>query len=92
MALRVKEIAKERGMSMGDLAEKMGISPISLSQSLYKNPTLGRLTEVANILEVDVADLFSPRENIHGCLFVNGKAVVINSKEELFELVEKMKE
>ena len=79
-------------MSMGDLAEKMGISPVTLSQSLNRNPTLGRLTEVANILEVDVADLFSPRENVHGCLFVNGKAVVINSKEELFELVEKMKE
>ena len=77
---------------MGDLAEKMGISPVTLSQSLNRNPTLGRLTEVANILEVDVADLFSPRENVHGCLFVNGKAVVINSKEELFELVEKMKE
>ena len=92
MALRVKEIAKARGMSMGDLAEKMGISPVTLSQSLNRNPTLGRLTEVADILEVDVADLFSPRENVHGCLFVNGKAVVINSKEELFELVEKMKE
>ena len=92
MALRVKEIAKARGMSMGYLAEKMGISPVTLSQSLNRNPTLGRLTEVANILEVDVADLFSPRENVHGCLFVNGKAVVINSKEELFELVEKMKE
>lgn len=91
MALRVKEIAKARGMSMGDLAEKMGISPVTLSQSLNRNPTLGRLTEVANILEVDVADLFSPRENVHGCLFVNGKAVVINSKEELFELVEKIR-
>ena len=92
MALRVKEIAKARGMSMGDLAEKMGISPVTLSQSLNRNPTLGRLTEVANILEVDVADLFSPRENVHGCLFMNGKAVVINRKEELFELVEKIKE
>jgi transcriptional regulator with XRE-family HTH domain len=91
MALRVKEIAKARGMSMGDLAERMGISPVTLSQSLNRNPTLGRLTEVANILEVDVADLFSPRENVHGCLFVNGKAVVINSKEELFELVEKIR-
>lgn len=78
-------------MSMGDLAEKMGISPVTLSQSLNRNPTLGRLTEVANILEVDVADLFSPRENVHGCLFVNGKAVVINSKEELFELFEKIR-
>ena len=91
MALRVKEIAKARGMSMGELAERMGISPVTLSQSLNRNPTLGRLKEVANILEVDVADLFSPRENVHGCLFVNGKAVVINSKEELFELVEKIR-
>lgn len=91
MGLKIKEVAKSKGVSMTDIADKLGINPITLSKSLNGNPTLSRLNEVANILEVDVADLFSPRENVHGCLFVNGKAVVINSKEELFELVEKIR-
>jgi hypothetical protein len=44
---------------------------------------------VANALGVDVSELFvSPRagEEIHGCIFVDGDPVVVNSKEELLKL------
>lgn len=90
MALRIKEIAKSKGMTMAEIAEIIGITPITLSQSLNGNPTLSRLTEVANALGVDVGELFDlPKsvEEIHGCLFVEGKPVVINNKDELLELV-----
>lgn len=90
MALRIKEIAKSKGMTMAEIAEIIGITPITLSQSLNGNPTLSRLTEVANALGVDVGELFDlPKsgEEIHGCLFVEGKPVVINSKDELLVLV-----
>ena len=77
-------------MTMAQIAEKLGINPITLSQSLNGNPTLSRLTEVANILGVDVSELFvSPRagrEEIHGCLFIDGDPVIVNSKEELLKL------
>lgn len=89
MALRIREIAKSKGMTMADVADKLGIKAITLSQSLNGNPTLSRLTEVADVLGVDVSELFvSPRagEEIHGCVFVNGEPVVVNSKEELLKL------
>ena len=90
MTLRVKEICKEKGMTMKELAEKIGINPITLTQSLNGNPTLSRLTEVAMILDVDVADLFTDRskEDVHGCIYVKGKPNLINNVEDLKKLLD----
>ena len=93
MALKIKEVAKSKGMTMAQIAEKIGITPITLSQSLNGNPTLSRLTEVADALGVDVGDLFvQPKvgEEIHGCIFVDGSPVVVNSKEDLLKLVKSL--
>ena len=90
MALKIREVAKSKGMTMAQIAEKLGINPITLSQSLNKNHTLSRLTEVADALGVDVGELFvQPRagkEEIHGCLFIDGDPVIVNNKEELLKL------
>lgn len=90
MALKIREVARSKGMTMAQIAEKLGINPITLSQSLNGNPTLSRLTEVANVLGVDVGELFvqprAGREEIHGCLFIDGDPVIVNSKEELMKL------
>ncbi|MBO5631237.1 MAG: helix-turn-helix transcriptional regulator [Aeriscardovia sp.] len=89
MPLKIKDVAKSKGMTMAQIAEKLGINPITLSQSLNGNPTLSRLTEVANVLGVDVSELFvQPRgqQDIHGCIFVDGDPVIVNSKEELLKL------
>jgi len=90
MPLKIKDVAKSKGMTMAQIAEKLGINPITLSQSLNGNPTLSRLTEVANVLGVDVSELFvQPRgkQDIHGCIFVDGDPVIVSSKEELVKLV-----
>ena len=89
MPLKVKEVAKSKGMTMKQVAEAMGINHITLSQSLNGFPTLSRLTEVADVLGVDVSELFvQPRAGaeIHGCIFVDGDPVVVNSKAELMKL------
>jgi transcriptional regulator with XRE-family HTH domain len=91
MPLRIKEVAKSRGMTMAQIAERLGINPITLSQSLNGNPTLSRLTEVADALGVDVGELFvqprAAKEEIHGCLFIDGDPVIVDSKQELLDLV-----
>ena len=89
MPLKIKDVAKSKGMTMAQIAEKLGINPITLSQSLNGNPTLSRLTEVANVLGVDVSELFvqpQGKQNIHGCVFIDGEPVIVQSKEELLEL------
>ena len=89
MALRIKELCREKQITMKDIAERLGINPITLSQSLNGNPTLRRLQEVADILEVSVSELFDNpiRNTIFGCLYVNGKPVLVNGKQEVLQLL-----
>ena len=88
MALRIKELCKEKHITMAEIADKIGINKITLSQSLNGNPTLGRLQEVANVLGVDVSELFErpQKETVFGCLYVNGSPVIIRNKEDLLFL------
>ena len=54
----IKNIAREKGMRIEDIANKMGITKGGLSKALNGNPTIGTLRKVADVLQVPVADLF----------------------------------
>ena len=57
--LRIKELLKEKGMTQVELAERLGITPISLNQQLARNTfTLDRLEEIADVFGIRVNDLF----------------------------------
>ena len=81
VVLRIKEIAKKKGMTMGHIAKRLGISPVNLSNSLNGNPTLNRLQEVANILEVPISDLFvnDTISKIHGFIEIDGTIHKVDS-------------
>ncbi len=84
MALRIKELCKEKHITMAEIAAKIGINPITLSQSLNGNPTLSRLQEVADVLGVGVNELFDTKiHSIYGCLWVNGKPYVVNTEDDV---------
>lgn len=91
MALRIKELCREKQIAMKDIAKRLGINPITLSQSLNGNPTLTRLQEVAGILGVSVPELFEETsfvsKEVHGCLFVDGNPVIVKNQEDLQKLV-----
>lgn len=92
MGLRIKEICKEKGVRMVDIADKLGINPVNLSSSLNHNPTLSRLTEVAEVLGVDVSELFEQPAHsaptINGFVEVNGTIHKIQSKQDLLNLID----
>lgn len=94
MALRIKELCKEKHITMAEIAEKIGINPITLSQSLNGNPTLSRLQEVADILGVSVPELFEPPtdNSIYGVLYVGRKAHLIENRQDIQELLKKIPE
>ena len=56
--MRIKEVCKEKGITVSQLAEKMGIKQESLSRAINGNPTLETLERIANALEVDITELF----------------------------------
>lgn len=56
--LRVKEICRDQGITLADLAGKMQITASALSQNL-KKPSFDTLEKLAVALNVEVADLFA---------------------------------
>lgn len=63
MKLRIKEICDEKGIMQKDLAEKINITEVGLSKSLNGNPTLQRLIEIADALQVPFLELFEKNPN-----------------------------
>ena len=59
----IKEVCKEKGITVSQLAEKMGIKQESLSRAINGNPTLETLGKIAAALNVPMWQLFaSPNE------------------------------
>lgn len=62
--VRIKEICKEKGMTLEQLAGKLGILRTSLAQAMSRNNfSVEKLNEIADALSVPVWQLFvSPEE------------------------------
>lgn len=92
VALRIKQIAKKRGYTMVQVAEKLGVNPVSLSSAINGNPTVATLEKIANVLGVDVADFFEKDDRspvINGYVEVNGEILKILSVADLEKALEK---
>ena len=61
---------------MADLANRLNITAVSLSQSLAGNPTYSRLRTIADVLNVDITELFTSKQGkqplIDGFIEING--------------------
>lgn len=64
MKLRIKEIIKEKGTTMSEVAEKIGTKQAALSRAVSKdgNPTLSLLARIADALGVDITELFDDKD------------------------------
>lgn len=80
MNFRIKEICREKGIMLKDLAGMIGITEVGLSKSLNGNPNISRLEEIASALDVSVTELFEkPEEGVIHCPNC-GKAIKLNPK------------
>ncbi|GCB37063.1 helix-turn-helix domain-containing protein [Bacteroides faecalis] len=88
MALRIKELIKEKGTTVKDLAQKMGISNVGLSQHINGNPSVEVLERIASALDVDISELFTPSSGgIIGVVRIRDTNYNINSVSDLWNLV-----
>lgn len=91
MALRIKEVIKEQGTTVQELADKMGISRVGLSQHINGNPSVEVLERIASALGVQVPDLFEKSsDEVIGAVRIGNDTHVINSKEDIKKLAEKL--
>ena len=56
--MRVKEILKDKQMTLNDLAQKLGVSRQALYLQINNNPRISSLQKIADALGVPVAQLF----------------------------------
>ncbi|KAB4457057.1 helix-turn-helix transcriptional regulator [Bacteroides thetaiotaomicron] len=67
MGLRIKEVIKENGTTITELADKMGINRVNLSNMINGNPTYETLEKIATALGVNITELFDqPKNNTTG--------------------------
>lgn len=93
MKLRIREIAKEKGMTIKDVAEKAEMYQSALSRILTdekSNPTLSVLKSIADALGVSVAELFENNE-VAGFVRSGGAVHEINSVSDLEKLLSELK-
>lgn len=64
MTLRIKELIKEKGTTVKDLAQKMGISNVGLSQHINGNPSVEVLERIASALDVPMWQLFASQKEV----------------------------
>lgn len=75
--LRIKEIAKEKGVTLEVLSNKIGVNRVTLSRTINGNPTVDTLQKIADALEVSVRELFEPEKTEPIYKNVNGEFKVI---------------
>lgn len=56
--LRIRELLKEKSITISELADKMGIHRVTASNIINGNPTAESLQSIADILGVTIAELF----------------------------------
>ena len=65
---RIKELCKERGIQMGELARRIGYSKQStLNQAIERGLPSNRLIDIANVLNVSVPELFTAHQQTITC-------------------------
>ena len=90
--LRVKEILKERGIKMKELAQQIGITPESLTRALQRNPQYSTLKAIADNLGVSMRDLFRGEDSkeekeMRGCIFYDNEMFTFNTRQDLEEFL-----
>ena len=61
---KVKELCRIQGITLKELAQRIGIAPESLSRTLNGNPKLSTLEAIARNLNVNLSDLFASSPTI----------------------------
>ena len=74
--LRIKEVLKEKGITIVTLSNSIGITQPNTSNIVNgkTKPSLDTLEKIANALNVPITELFEqPQQNVITCPHCNGK-------------------
>lgn len=91
MVFRLREILKDKNMTIGQLSEISGISQSNLSNYMSGkiSPTLDTLNRLAGALDIELVDLFKKKEDIVLMVRYNDELVEINKKDLIDFIIQK---
>ena len=81
--MRIKQLIKEKGITVAQVASRMGVTPPSLSRAINGNTTIEMLNRIATALEVPITDLFDVQAELYGLVQFKGKTYKIDSDQAL---------
>ncbi len=79
----VKSVIKEKGWTIERVASEMGITRVTLSQNLSRNPTINTLQRIASVVGCNVGDFFRDEVEVHPSADVCphcGKPIIIKTE------------
>lgn len=81
-----------RNTTQKELAEKLGVSEVTLSRASNGNTSLPLLEKIANILEIEISELFAPSSSggIIGVIRIGATNYNINSVSDLSRLLDRI--
>lgn len=82
--LRIKEICSMKGITLQELAKRMGVTYQSLYESMTKNPSLNKLRQIAEALGVELYELFKP-DDFLAVIRKGGETYTFEREEDLKE-------
>ena len=95
LCVTVKKLCNSQGLTLKDLANKMGIASESLSRTINGNPQLATLENIAKCLGVDVRDLFPSSTaynvvSLHSIIVHDGVTYISDDLENLINNVKEI--
>lgn len=80
----VKSVIKEHGWTQEKVAEKMGITRVTLAQNLARNPTINTLQKIASVIGCTVGEFFKDElpSNVNSITCPHCGKLIRFSKEE----------
>lgn len=64
LSATIQVLAKERGLTISGLADKMGVNRKTLYSCIYGNPRLSSLQRIADALNVRLSDVIAIAEEV----------------------------
>ena len=80
--IRIKEVCQMCNTTQKELAEKLGVSEVTLSRASNGNTSLSLLDKIACTLGIEISELFAPSNSVQGCCPYCGQPISIKTTIE----------
>ena len=92
IGLQVRKICKEQGITLQELADRLKVNRVNLSASINGNPTLSKITKIADALGVPALELLPvpPEYQVRGYVELNNRLIKIKEADDLRKIIEKI--